>query len=91
VEMTGAGVFRTFQTYQLEFGAAFKMKRVFSVGAYYRNNGTLKFDAGFTTRSWDFGYAFGYGAWVDANVHTYKAFSNTVFVRRLINEGIRIK
>ena len=91
IELHGIALFLTLQSYQMEGGMEFKIKKVCSIGAAYKNNNALKFDLDFTTKSWDFGYICSYGGWVDASSNTYKALNNMIFVKRVINEGRRLK
>jgi type IX secretion system PorP/SprF family membrane protein len=78
-----------FSAYQWEAGTDFMFLKMFNIGAGYQSNGALKFDLGIKAQSWDFGYAFSYGAWVDATSYTYKGFNNMIFIRKLFNEGRR--
>jgi type IX secretion system PorP/SprF family membrane protein len=90
LEVLGIGALVDFHAYQWEGGTEFKFKKLFSVGAACRSNGSLKFDIGAVAQSWDFGYAFSYGAWVPAAKYTYLGgINNMVFVRKIFNEGRR--
>jgi type IX secretion system PorP/SprF family membrane protein len=91
IELHGICLFRNLSNTQMDAGTDFRIKKVCTLGIGYRSNGSLKFDIGFTTKSWDFGYLCNYGAWVDATSSTYKAVNNMIFVRRVINEGRRLK
>lgn len=79
------------KAYEYQAGFDFKIKKMFSVGAAYNSNGSLKFNAGIIAQSWNFGYAFSYGAWVDATKYTYKGMSNSIFIRKVFNDGRRSK
>jgi type IX secretion system PorP/SprF family membrane protein len=87
LEFSGAGVFASSDAYAWETGLDFKFNKMFWVGAGYRSAGALKFDAGVTAQSWSFGYLCAYGSWVDATTYTYKAMSNSFFIRKVFNEG----
>jgi type IX secretion system PorP/SprF family membrane protein len=97
LEALGVLAFVDFHAYEWELGAEFKIKKMFSVGAAYRQsvslgyraNGLMKFDVGIVAQSWNFGYGFSYGAWVDAAKYTYKGINNMIFVRKVFNEGRR--
>ncbi len=91
LELMAIGAFVDSKSYQWEAGLDFKIKKMFSVGLAYRSNGSLKFNAGITAQSWNFGYAFSYGAWVDATKFSYKGMNNSIFIRKLFNEGRRSK
>ncbi|PKP03686.1 MAG: hypothetical protein CVU11_07420 [Bacteroidetes bacterium HGW-Bacteroidetes-6] len=70
-----------------QLGADFKYRKIFWVGAGYRDNGSLLFNAGITAQSFSFGYAFAYG-FSDAvsNNATYAGVSNAIFIRKVFNE-----
>lgn len=87
LEFSGAGVFASSDAYAWEAGLDFKFNKMFWVGAGYRSAGTLKFDVGVTAQSWSFGFQSAYGSWVDATSYTYKAFNNSIFIRKVFNEG----
>jgi type IX secretion system PorP/SprF family membrane protein len=90
LEVLGIAALVDFNAYQWEGGTEFKFKKLFSVGAACRSNGSLKFDMGIVAQSWDFGYAFSYGAWVPAAKYTYTGgINNMIFVRKIFNEGRR--
>jgi type IX secretion system PorP/SprF family membrane protein len=91
LEVNAIGALVDFDAYQWEGGVEFKMMKLFSVGVGCRSNGALKFDAGIVAQSWDFGYAFSYGAWVGASDYSYKSVNNMIFVRKIFNEGRRSK
>lgn len=91
LEILAIGALVDFKSYQWEAGFDFKIKKMFLVGAAVRSNGSLKFNAGITAQSWNFGYAFSYGAWVDAAKYTYKGMNNSIFIRKVFNEGRRSK
>ena len=87
LELNGAGVFASEKAYAWEAGFDFKFNKMFWLGAGYRSAGALKFDCGVTAQSWSFGYLCSYGSWVDATTYTYKAMQNSVFIRKVFNEG----
>lgn len=87
LEISGAGVFANEKAYAWEAGADLKFKRTLWAGAGYRSAGALKFNAGVTAQSWSFGYMCTYGSWIDAKNYTYKAVNNSVFIRKIFNEG----
>jgi hypothetical protein len=97
LEVLAIGAIVDFHAYEWELGTEFKIKKMFSIGAAYRQsvsnnyraNGLLKFDIGIVAQSWNFGYSIGYGAWTDAVKYTYKGVNNMIFVRKLFNEGRR--
>lgn len=91
LELLAIGALADLKSYEWETGFDFKIKKMFLVGAAYRSNGSLKFNAGITAQSWNFGYAFSYGAWVDAASYTFKGMNNSVFIRKVFNEGRRSK
>jgi len=91
VELLAIGALVNSKAYEWQAGFDFKLKKMFTVGAAYTSNGSLKFNAGIIAQSWNFGYAFSYGAWVDATKYTYKGMSNAIFVRKVFNEGRRSK
>jgi type IX secretion system PorP/SprF family membrane protein len=70
-----------------QVGTDFKYRKIFWVGAGYRDNGSLLFNAGITAQSFSFGYSFAYG-FSDAvsNNATYAGVSNAVFIRKVFNE-----
>lgn len=70
-----------------QLGADFKYRKIFWVGAGYRNNSSIIFNAGITAQSFSFGYAFAYGM-SDAvkNNATYAGVSNAIFIRKIFNE-----
>lgn len=69
-------------------GVDFKYRKVFWVGAGYRDNSSLMFNAGVTAQSFSFGYSISYSSWADAvsNGATYATISNALFVRKVFNE-----
>lgn len=87
LEVSGAGVFANTNAYAWEGGLDVKFNKMFWIGAGYRSAGALKFDFGVTAQSWSFGYLCMYGSWIDATTYTYKAFNNSVFIRKVFNEG----
>lgn len=87
LEFSGAGVFVNEKAYAWDVGADLKFNKMLWVGAGYRSAGALKFNFGVTAQSWSFGYMFVYGSWVDATAYTYKAVNNSIFVRKIFNEG----
>jgi type IX secretion system PorP/SprF family membrane protein len=89
LELLAIGALVDFHAYQWEGGVEFKAKKMFTVGAAYRSNGVLKFDAGVIAQSWNFGYCFSYAAFTDANKYTYKGINNMIFIRKIFNEGRR--
>lgn len=91
LELMAIGAMVNTKAYQWDAGFDLKIKKMFSVGAAYRSNGSLKFNAGIIAQSWNFGYAFSYGAWVDATKYTYKGINNSIFIRKLFNDGRRSK
>jgi len=91
LELLAIAALVDFKSYQWEAGFDFKIKKMFSLGAAYRSNGSLKFNAGIIAQSWNFGYAFSYGAWVDATKYTFKGMNNSIFIRKIFNEGRRSK
>jgi type IX secretion system PorP/SprF family membrane protein len=91
LELHAIALFLTLNTYQMDGGLEFKIKKVCSIGVSYKTNKAIKFDVGFTTKSWDFGYICSYGGSVAASTSTYKAMNNMIFVKRVINEGRRLK
>lgn len=70
-----------------QFGADFKYRKIFWVGAGYRDNSSMLVNAGITAQSFSFGYAFAYGM-SDAvrNNATYAGVSNSIFIRKVFNE-----
>lgn len=93
VELLAIGSIVNNKAYEWESGFDFKLKKMFTVGAAYRSNGSLKFNAGVIAQSWNFGYAFSYGAWADAAQEkgTYKGMNNSIFIRKIFNDGRRSK
>jgi type IX secretion system PorP/SprF family membrane protein len=91
LELLAVGALATFKAYEYEAGFDFKIKKMFTIGAAYRSNGSLKFNVGIIAQSWNFGYAFSYGAWVDATKYSYKGMNNSIFIRKVFNEGRRSK
>ncbi len=91
LELLGIGALVNSKAYEYEAGFDFKIKKMFTVGAAYRSNGSLKFNAGIIAQSWNFGYAFSFGAWVDATKYTYKGMNNSIFIRKVFNDGRRSK
>lgn len=91
LELLAIGALVNSKGYEWEAGFDFKLKKMFTVGAAYRSNGSLKFNAGIIAQSWNFGYAFSYGAWVDATKYTYKGMNNSIFIRKVFNDGRRSK
>jgi type IX secretion system PorP/SprF family membrane protein len=91
VELLAIGAFVNTKAYEWEAGFDFKLKKMFTVGAAFRSNKSLKFNAGIIAQSWNFGYAFSYGAWVDATAYTYKGMNNSIFIRKVFNDGRRSK
>ena len=87
LELSGASVFANKKAYAWEVGADFKFNKMFWLGAGYRSAGALKFDLGLTAQSWSFGYLCIYGSWVDAKTYTYTAMNNSIFIRKVFNEG----
>ena len=87
LEPSGAGVFASEKAYAWEAGVDLKYNKMFWFGVGYRSIGALKFDVGVTAQSWSFGYLCTYGSWVDATAYTYKAVNNSVFIRKIFNEG----
>lgn len=87
IELSGAGVFASSYAYAWETGLDFKFNKMFWFGAGYRSVGAVKFNFGVTAQSWSFGYMCIYGSWVDATIYTYKAMQNSVFIRKVFNEG----
>ena len=87
LELSGAGVYANEKAYAWEFGLDFKFNKMFWLGAGYRSIGALKFDLGITAQSWSFGYLCTYGTWVDATAYTYKAINNSIFIKKIFNEG----
>jgi len=91
LEFSGAGVFANSKAYAWEAGADLKFKRTLWAGAGYKSAGALKFNAGITAQSWTFGYMCTYGSWIDAKTYTYKAVNNSIFIRKIFNEGRPMK
>ncbi len=87
IEISGAGVYANAKAYAWEAGADLKFKRLLWLGGGYKSAGALKFNAGVTAQSWSFGYMCTYGSWIDAKAYTYKAVNNSVFIRKIFNEG----
>lgn len=87
IEVNGAGVFANAEAYAWDAGFDAKLKRTLWAGVGYKSAGALKFNAGITAQSWSFGYMCTYGSWVDARTYTYKAVQNSVFLRKIFNEG----
>jgi len=87
LEVSGAGVFANEKAYAWEAGADLKFKRTLWFGAGYKSAGAMKFNAGVTAQSWSFGYMCTYGSWIDAKTYTYKAVNNSIFIRKIFNEG----
>jgi type IX secretion system PorP/SprF family membrane protein len=87
IEVSGAGAYVNEKAYAWEAGADLKFKRTLWLGAGYRSAGALKFNAGITAQSWSFGYMCTYGSWIDAKTYTYKAVNNSIFIRKIFNEG----
>lgn len=69
-------------------GLDFKYRKIFWVGAGYRNNSSIIFNTGVTAQSFSFGYSISYSSWADAvrNGATYATISNALFVRKVFNE-----
>lgn len=89
LQLYASGTMLTADAYQWLAGAELTVLKAFGAGVAWRSNGSLRFDLSVKAQSWDFGYACSYGAWVDATAYTYKGFSNSIFVRKLFNEGRR--
>jgi len=87
LELFGAGVYANEKAYAWEAGLDLKFNKMLWIGAGYRSAGALKFDVGITAQSWSFGYLCVYGSWVDAITYTYKAVNNSIFIRKVFNEG----
>ena len=87
LEPSGAAVFVNEKAYAWEAGVSLKFNKMVWVGAGYRSSGALEFDFGVTAQSWSFGYMCVYGSWVDATAYTYKAVNNSIFIRKVFNEG----
>jgi type IX secretion system PorP/SprF family membrane protein len=87
LELSGAAVYANSKSYLYEAGLDLKFNKMFWLGAGYRSSGALKFDIGVTAQSWSFGYLCMYGSWVDAKSYTYKGINNSVFIRKIFNEG----
>lgn len=87
LEPSAAAVFVNEKAYAWEIGVNLKFNKMVWVGAGYRSAGALKFNFGVTAQSWSFGYMFVYGSWVDATAYTYKAVNNSIFIRKVFNEG----
>ena len=87
LEPSGAAVFVNEKAYAWEAGVDLKFNKMVWIGAGYRSAGALKFNFGVTAQSWSFGYMCVYGSWVDATAYTYKAVNNSIFIRKVFNEG----
>jgi len=87
LEPTAACVFANTKAYTWDAGLNMKFNKMFWLGIGYRSAGAIKFNAGVTAQSWSFGYLCIYGSWVDANTYTYKSMNNSIFIRKVFNEG----
>jgi len=87
LEPSAAAVFVNENAYALDVGVDLKFNKMVWIGAGYRSVGALKFNFGVTAQSWSFGYMCVYGSWVDATAYTYKAVNNSIFIRKIFNEG----
>jgi type IX secretion system PorP/SprF family membrane protein len=87
LELSGAAVYANSKAYSYDAGLDLKFNKMFWVGAGYRSAGALKFDLGVTAQSWSFGYLCVYGSWIDAKTYTYQAMNNSIFIRKVFNEG----
>ncbi len=69
-------------------GLDYKYRKIFWVGAGYRDNSSLIFNAGVTAQSFSFGYSISYSSWADAvsNGATYATIRNVMLVRKVFNE-----
>jgi type IX secretion system PorP/SprF family membrane protein len=91
LELNAIGAMVNEKAYEWQAGVDFKFKKMFTVGLAYKSSGSLKFNAGVIAQSWNFGYAFSYGAWNDATTYAYKGTANSIFIRKIFNEGRRSK
>jgi len=87
LELSGAAVYANSKAYSYDAGLDLKYNKMFWVGAGYRSAGALKFNLGVTAQSWSFGYLCVYGSWIDVKSYTYKAMNNSIFIRKVFNEG----
>ncbi|MBU0626409.1 PorP/SprF family type IX secretion system membrane protein [Patescibacteria group bacterium] len=87
LELSGASVFANAKAFVWDIGLDLKFNKMCWLGVGYRSIGAMKFDIGVTAQSWSFGYLCVYGSWVDVKAYTYKSINNSIFIRKVFNEG----
>lgn len=87
IELSGACVYAGKEQFIYETGIDLKLKQTLWFGTGYRSTGAIKFNAGVTAQSWSFGYLCFYGSSFDAKEYTYKFINNSIFIRKVFNEG----